>query len=81
MSRYDDEIPCARGCRGCSYCSDAYGVDAMKDANAEAGRSWDDPQGYSDAKSRGWTRARGSRRTSGNVHTDDGMCFCVRCLG
>ena len=38
MSINDTDIPCdLERCQGCSYCSDAYGVDAIKDANAEAG--------------------------------------------
>ena len=34
--------------------SDADGVDAIKDANAEAGRKWNDPDGFYDAKRKGW---------------------------
>ena len=51
---YDE--PCSTGCRGCSYCCDAYGVDAVKDANLEAGRDPYDPLGYYDARDRGYTR-------------------------
>jgi hypothetical protein len=51
-----DEEPCSAGCKGCSYCSDAYGVDAIKDANVEAGRDPYDPAGWGDAKANGWTR-------------------------
>lgn len=52
-----DEEPCEAGCRGCSYCSDAYGCDAIRDANLEAGREDHyDPQGWYDARENGWTR-------------------------
>jgi hypothetical protein len=49
---------CAATCRGCECCSDAYGVDAIKDANAEAGRDPYDNRGYYEAKARGWFRPR-----------------------
>lgn len=43
-------------CKGCSYCSDAYGVDAIKDANAEAGREPYHPEGRYEAQANGWFR-------------------------
>lgn len=52
-----EDIPCdIKLCNGCSYCSDSYGVDAVKDANAEAGRKPYDERGYRDADRNGWTR-------------------------
>ena len=50
------EIPCSVGCPGCSYCCDAYGVDAVKDANAELGNDPYDDEGYYYAQERGWIR-------------------------
>lgn len=55
---YPTDEPCdITRCKGCSSCSDAYGVDAIKDANAEAGRRPYDREGWYDAKARGWFRS------------------------
>jgi len=57
VSINDTDIPCdPERCQGCSYCSDAYGVDAIKDANAEAGREPYHEDGWRDAEQRGWFR-------------------------
>lgn len=51
------DIPCdPKRCLGCSYCSDAYGVDAIKDANAELGLDPYNEEGYYYAESHGWFR-------------------------
>lgn len=49
-----DEHP--TNCSGCSYCSDTYGVDAIKDCNAEGGYGDDpyNPYGYYEALRRGY---------------------------
>ena len=51
-----NEEPCGRGCKGCSYCSDVYGVDAVKDANAELGLDPYNSAGFDEAERRGWLR-------------------------
>jgi MinD superfamily P-loop ATPase len=57
VSIEDEDEPCdVTRCRGCSYCSDTYGVDAVKDANAEAGREPYHEQGHYDAQRNGWFR-------------------------
>jgi hypothetical protein len=53
-----DPEPCPKGCKGCEYCSDAYGVDACKDANAEMGLDPYNRAGYYEARRRGWLRRR-----------------------
>lgn len=55
MPRYDEPCDITR-CKGCSYCSDAYGVDAIKDANAELGLDPYDREGEAEAERRGWFR-------------------------
>ena len=53
-------------CRGCEYCSDAYGVDACKDANAEMGLDPYNPAGYYEAKRCGWLSPKTPEKEDSN---------------
>jgi hypothetical protein len=50
-------IDCGTNCQGCEWCSDAYGVDAIKDANVEMGLDPYNRAGYYEARRRGWLRS------------------------